>query len=185
MPGRSPADRFKKLDSVHDGELLERMRRLACEIYREFNLSSLIRLDLRSDEQGNLYVLEANPKPDLKQPANGVTSLISTGLPECGMDYDDLIFSLIADRLDYLFTHRREVGAPHSRPAGAERKCGTATTGAQAVMAQSEKLAASAEQLKDAMSAMAGDEAPATRASIDRRALRESMRLLPKSTCSR
>ena len=101
-------DRLKKLDPVRDGELLERMRLLACEIYREFNLSSLIRLDLRSDEHGNLHVLEANPKPDLKQPAEGVTSLISAGLSECGMDYDDLIFSLIADRLDYLFTHRRE-----------------------------------------------------------------------------
>ena len=101
-------DRFKKLDPVRDGALLQRMRLLACEIYREFNLGTLIRLDLRSDEQGNLHVLEANPKPDLKQPAEGVTSLISAGLSECGMDYDDLIFSLIADRLDHLFTHRRE-----------------------------------------------------------------------------
>ena len=84
------------------------MRRLACEIYREFNLSSLIRLDMRSDADGNLHVLEANPKPDLKQPAEGVTSLLCAGLADCGMDYDDLILSLMADRLDYLFTHRHE-----------------------------------------------------------------------------
>jgi D-alanine-D-alanine ligase len=152
------SQRMKKLDSVHDGELLERMRRLACEIYREFNLSSLIRLDLRSDEHGNLYVLEANPKPDLKRPSNGVTSLISTGLPECGMDYDDLIFSLIADRLDYLFTHRRE-SVRHILelldPAAS-------ANGAQAALAQSGRLAASAEHLKDAMSVMTSDPAPAT-----------------------
>ena len=107
-------DRFKKLDPVRDGALLGRMRRLACEIYREFNLSTLVRLDLRSDEHGNLHVLEANPKPDLKQPTESVTSLISAGLSECGMDYDDLIFSLIADRLDHLFTHRRDQWATFS-----------------------------------------------------------------------
>jgi D-alanine-D-alanine ligase len=101
-------DRLKKLDPVRDRALLDRMRLLACEVYREFNLSSLIRLDMRSDEHGNLHVLEANPKPDLKQPAGGVTSLICAGLAECGMDYDDLIFSLIADRLDFLLTHRQE-----------------------------------------------------------------------------
>ena len=101
-------DRLKKLDPRADRELLERMRLLACEVYREFNLSSLIRLDMRSDADGSLHVLEANPKPDLKQPAEGVTSLICAGLSDCGMDYDDLIFSLMADRLDYLFTHRSE-----------------------------------------------------------------------------
>jgi D-alanine-D-alanine ligase len=101
-------DRFKKLDPVKDGALLERMRVLACEVFREFNLSSLIRLDIRCDEMGELYILEANPKPDLKQPAKDVTSLISAGLSDCGMDYDDLIYSLIADRLHFLFTQRHE-----------------------------------------------------------------------------
>jgi len=101
-------DRLKKLDPKLDKELLERMRVLACDVYREFNLSSLVRLDLRGDAEGNLYVLEANPKPDLKQPAEGVTSLLCAGLPDCGMDYDDLILSLMADRLDFLFTHRQE-----------------------------------------------------------------------------
>jgi D-alanine-D-alanine ligase len=48
--------------------------------------------------------LEANPKPDLKRPAENVTSLVALGLAEYGMSYNDLIFSLIADRLDYLFT---------------------------------------------------------------------------------
>jgi D-alanine-D-alanine ligase len=147
-------DRFKQLDPVRDGALLQRMRRLACEIYREFNLSSLIRLDLRSDEHGNLHVLEANPKPDLKQPAEGVTSLISAGLSECGMDYDDLIFSLIADRLDYLFTHRREA-VGHILELLEPRKCALAPTERASVMAQCEKLAASAEHIKDAMSAIA------------------------------
>jgi D-alanine-D-alanine ligase len=102
-------DRLKVLDPNADAKLLEDMRRLAHETYLEFNLCSLIRLDLRSDENGKLFILEANPKPDLKKPTEGVTSLICAGLPEIGMEYDDLILSLFADRLDYLFTHRRGV----------------------------------------------------------------------------
>jgi D-alanine-D-alanine ligase len=102
-------DRLKPVDAALDEELLDGMRRLAHETYLEFNLSSLIRLDLRADEEGNLFILEANPKPDLKRPAAGVTSLVGAGLPETGMQYDDLILALFADRLDFLFTHRRGV----------------------------------------------------------------------------
>jgi D-alanine-D-alanine ligase len=101
-------ERFKCLDPIRDSELEARLHRLACEVFREFNLRSVVRLDVRSDERDNLYILEANPKPDLKQPGEGVTSLISAGLPQLGMSYDDLIFSLLADRLDFLFTHRRD-----------------------------------------------------------------------------
>lgn len=99
-------DRLRPVDPVRDGPLLETMQRLAHETYLEFNLCSIIRLDLRADAGGNLFILEANPKPDLKKPAAGVTSLISAGLPD-GMGYDDLIMSLFADRLNFLLTHRR------------------------------------------------------------------------------
>ncbi len=102
-------DRLKLLDSDRDADLLAQMRRLAHETYLEFNLSSLIRLDLRADENGKLFILEANPKPDLKKPEQNVTSLIGAGLAEVGMDYDDLILSLLADRLDFLSTHRPSV----------------------------------------------------------------------------
>lgn len=97
-------DRFKNIDG-QDSNLLEAMRQLACRVFLEFNLGSLIRIDMRTDENDELFILEANPKPDLKRPAEGVTSLIAAGLPQAGMDYDDLILSLFADRLDYLFTH--------------------------------------------------------------------------------
>jgi D-alanine-D-alanine ligase len=151
-------ERFKKLDPVRDGALLARLRILACEIYREFNLGSLIRLDLRSDEDGNLHVLEANPKPDLKRPAEGITSLISAGLSECGMDYDDLIFSLIADRLDYLMTHRREA-VSHILELLEPSASAALTTSVLSLMTQ---LAASAEDIKGAMPAIAGDRTPTT-----------------------
>ena len=80
---------------------------LARDIFYEFNLSSLIRLDVRATADGRLMVLEANAKPDLTRPTNEATSLVCAGLYEYGMDYDDLILSLLADRLDVLFTQRR------------------------------------------------------------------------------
>jgi D-alanine-D-alanine ligase len=98
--------RLKVIDPISDAMLLGDLRRLAHETYLELNLGSLIRLDVRADVDGKLHVLEANPKPDLKKPAAGVTSLIAAGLPELGMQYDDLILSLLADRLDFLFAHR-------------------------------------------------------------------------------
>jgi D-alanine-D-alanine ligase len=78
---------------------------LARTIYHEFNLGSLVRVDVRADEQGTLHVLEANPKPDLKRDTGTVTSLISAGLGESGLDYTDLVMSLLVDRLHYLFTY--------------------------------------------------------------------------------
>jgi D-alanine-D-alanine ligase len=99
-------DRCRSVDPQQDSRQLRRLRDLACEVFLEFNLHSLIRLDIRSDADGGLFILEANPKPDLKRPANGIISLISVGLDEIGMDYDDLIFSLLADRLNFLLTQR-------------------------------------------------------------------------------
>jgi D-alanine-D-alanine ligase len=104
------ADRFRPLDDGQS-ELSGRMHRLACEIFFEFDLQSLIRIDLRADENGELFVLEANPKPDLKRASAGVTSLICGGLARFGMDYEDLILSLLADRLEFLVTHRPEAVA--------------------------------------------------------------------------
>jgi D-alanine-D-alanine ligase len=102
-------DRIKLLDRQHDARLLDDLARVARQTYLDFDLGSVIRLDLRTDEKGALYILEANPKPDLKAPTSGVTSLICAGLGEIGLDYDSLILSLLADRLDFLFRHRPEM----------------------------------------------------------------------------
>jgi D-alanine-D-alanine ligase len=102
-------DRTKRLDRSRDAKLLDEMSRLARQTYLEFDLGSVIRLDLRADARGRLHILEANPKPDLKAPAGNVTSLICAGLGEIGLDYDNLILSLLADRLDFLFTRRPDM----------------------------------------------------------------------------
>jgi D-alanine-D-alanine ligase len=91
--------RFRHLDRHHEPDLWRKVHGLAREIFLEFYLCSLIRIDIRADEHDNLHILEANPKPDLKRPADGVTSLISAGLAQTGLSYDDLILSLLADRL--------------------------------------------------------------------------------------
>ena len=45
--------------------LAERLPRLAKRIYRALGLSGFARIDLRMDADGRVYVLEANPNPDL------------------------------------------------------------------------------------------------------------------------
>jgi D-alanine-D-alanine ligase len=97
------ADRGKLIGTEEPG-LKQELIELAQKIYWEFSLNSLVRIDVRSDANGELCVLEANPKPDLKRPAENVTSLVALGLAEYGMSYNDLILSLIGDRLDYLLT---------------------------------------------------------------------------------
>ncbi|WP_377475231.1 MAG: ATP-grasp domain-containing protein [Microcoleus anatoxicus] len=101
------ADRGK-LIGPEEPQLKQELIELAQKIYWEFSLNSLVRIDVRCDENGELYVLEANPKPDLKRPAENVTSLVALGLAEYNMTYNDLILSLIADRLDYLL--RKDIG---------------------------------------------------------------------------
>lgn len=100
--------RFKQVDLVTEPHIWHGLHRIARDVYMEFNLRSLVRIDIRSDENGDLYVLEANPKPDLKSASSGVTSLISAGLSGTGLTYDDLILSLFADRLLFLFRHGQE-----------------------------------------------------------------------------
>lgn len=100
------AQRFRVLDRMREGSLVRELHRIAAEIFLEFNLSSITRIDVRESGDGRLSVLEANPKPDLKRPAGERVSLISAGLPDCGMTYEDLILSLFSDRLDTLLRHQ-------------------------------------------------------------------------------
>jgi D-alanine-D-alanine ligase len=102
------AERVRLLDDK-ELELKQNLIEIAQKVYRDFYLSTLVRIDLRTDENGILHVLEANPKPDLKRPNKSMTSLVVQGLQEHGMNYEDLILSLFCDRLDYLFTHNRRI----------------------------------------------------------------------------
>jgi D-alanine-D-alanine ligase len=102
-------ERAFEIDAEAEPQLHANLSRLAQRIFTELGIETLIRADIRADEEGNLYVLEANPKPDLKMPGTGVTSLVCIGLPKLGMTYDDLIMSVFGDRIDVLLSERRGV----------------------------------------------------------------------------
>jgi D-alanine-D-alanine ligase len=97
-------DRTRLLDEgdpVH-AELV----RLARRVHTDFNLRTLVRLDVRADAEGRLHILEANPKPDLKRPQGSGISLVCAGLERHGMSYEDLVLSLLSDRLEFYLAHR-------------------------------------------------------------------------------
>jgi D-alanine-D-alanine ligase len=48
-----------------DAAVVDRIQRIAKRTYRALDLSGYARIDLRLDEQGRVYVLEANPNPNL------------------------------------------------------------------------------------------------------------------------
>jgi D-alanine-D-alanine ligase len=102
-------ERARMIDAAREPELSASLETLARRVFSELGVETLIRLDIRADQAGGLYVLEANPKPDLKMPGPNVTSLVCIGLPAFGMTYDDLIMSIFADRIDVLLSERRGV----------------------------------------------------------------------------
>jgi D-alanine-D-alanine ligase len=101
------ASRARPLDGQADRDVLQRLEALARDVYVSIGLQTLVRLDIRADHAGGLFILEANPKPDLKAPTPVETSLICLGLADRGMTYDDLILSILADRIDTLFARNR------------------------------------------------------------------------------
>jgi len=83
-----------------EAELVGRLQALGTAVYSSLNLTSLVRLDIRADENGELYILEANPKPDLKRPSATSTSLVCTGLADqLGWGYEDLMACCFVERL--------------------------------------------------------------------------------------
>ncbi len=91
------------------------LAQLARAVYEGMNLGTLVRLDVRADADGVCCVLEANPKPDLKAAENGVINIVSLGLTEIGMTYDDLILSVFSDTLLQYATRRRRFALRLSR----------------------------------------------------------------------
>src|SRR5260370_2075412 len=85
--------RFRRPDPTADAAVLSQLGVLARDIFYEFNLSSLIRLDVRSTADGRLMVLEANAKPDLPPPTNDATRLVCARLYANSIDYDNPILS--------------------------------------------------------------------------------------------
>lgn len=103
------SDRCKLLDpnDAKQKEIILALYNIATRIHNGFGLEAMVRVDIRSDPDGQLYVLEANPKPDLQMPSGSKFSFVASGLSQYGMDYDDLILTAFAARIHFLITHRR------------------------------------------------------------------------------
>ncbi|MCW5771936.1 MAG: hypothetical protein KIT16_09900 [Rhodospirillaceae bacterium] len=106
------AEAYRLLTGAEEAPVRAELESLAVALYRRLNLDGVVRIDLRRDAAGRLMVLEANPKPDLKRAGGAVTGLVSAGLEAAGMGYEDLILSILGNRLhDYIF--RAPKAAPH------------------------------------------------------------------------
>ncbi|AIW17107.1 MULTISPECIES: D-alanine--D-alanine ligase family protein [Vibrio] len=91
-----------RLIAVTDEPLRSELAAIGQKIYRQLGLQTLVRVDLRMDSTGKVYVLETNPKPDLKRPQGDNVSLVCHDLAREGMDYTDLVQSLVFNRLSFL-----------------------------------------------------------------------------------
>ena len=68
----------------------EEIRHLAKRVYRALGLSGYARIDLRMDAEGGLYVLEANPNPQIARDEDFADSAKSAGYA-----YEDLLQELL------------------------------------------------------------------------------------------
>jgi D-alanine-D-alanine ligase len=69
----------------------EEIQHLAKRVYRALGLSGYARIDLRMDSEGNVYVLEANPNPQIAHDEDFADSA-----ERAGYSYKDLLQELLA-----------------------------------------------------------------------------------------
>ncbi|HEY8493641.1 MAG TPA: ATP-grasp domain-containing protein [Myxococcota bacterium] len=62
-------------------ELSQHIAHLAKRCYRALHLSGYARMDLRLSEDGRVYVIEANPNPDLRREEDFAASAAAAGIP--------------------------------------------------------------------------------------------------------
>ena len=74
-----------------DASTIERMQRIAKRAYRALDLSGYARIDVRLDEEGRIYVLEANPNPNMAYGED-----FSESAEAEGISYERLLDRLIA-----------------------------------------------------------------------------------------
>jgi D-alanine-D-alanine ligase len=70
--------------------LADYIHRLCKRIYRTLDMSGYARIDLRLDEEGKIYVMEANPNPQLAYGEDFAESAEHTGI-----DYPELLQRII------------------------------------------------------------------------------------------
>jgi D-alanine-D-alanine ligase len=79
-----------------DKKMIEKIGRLSKKIYRTLFLSGYARLDYRVTDEGDIYLLEANPNPQIANQEDFADSA-----KHCGVDYEALLQKIIALGLRY------------------------------------------------------------------------------------
>jgi len=77
-----------------DSELEDRIRAFGVKAYRALELKGYSRIDLRYSSDGRLYLLEANPNPDLTLEFFGIMA------GWAGMNYTDLLAKIMTSALE-------------------------------------------------------------------------------------
>ncbi len=82
-------------EGIND-EDAERIVRICKRVYRALDLSGYGRIDLRLSDNGEIYVLEANPNPDLAHDAE-----LADAAEHAGLDYGQLVQKIVGLGLRY------------------------------------------------------------------------------------
>lgn len=98
-------ERIRILNDNVDRFVIDEMDRLTMTVYRALSLNGMIRADLRQGADGLLYMLEFNPKPDLRNSSGGKGSLIALGLAASNISYDELILNQLLTSLSGILTY--------------------------------------------------------------------------------
>jgi D-alanine-D-alanine ligase len=105
--GARPDRQFRRLDPAGDSADLAQLHELAREAFVELNLETLVRWDVRADATGAMFVLDADSTPLLDIADHADRGATVAGLAAHGMDFDDLVLSLLADKIDLLMSRQR------------------------------------------------------------------------------
>lgn len=102
-------DRMRVLSPDGDDHVINELEKISSRIYQALDLETAVRIDFRADESGEIYVLEANPKPDLKRPVKDQLSFICAGLDYENMSYECLIQSMFMNKIHDLITYKQKM----------------------------------------------------------------------------
>jgi len=79
-----------------DKAMRKKLERLSKRIYRTLFLTGYARLDYRVTEEGRIYLLEANPNPQIAHGEDFADSAM-----HCGVDYESLLQKIMTLGLSY------------------------------------------------------------------------------------
>ena len=77
-------------------DVATRIQYLCKRVYRSLDLSGYARIDLRMDERGKVYVIEANPNPQL-----GYGEDFAESAERMGISYEQLLQRIISTGLQW------------------------------------------------------------------------------------